>query len=269
MAFLDVNGVTLHYELKGTGEPLVLVHGAWTDLGEWNRIVDDLASTFTVLTYDRRGHSRSERPAGQGSMDEDGDDLAALLTALDMAPAHVVTNSGGGVVALRLAARRQALFRSLICHETPLFDLLGGERAAVMPESLQQMAEVNRLLAAGENEQGARLFVDIAFGQGFWRLLPMAMKETFIFNAPTFLDELNDGQLNLDEAAISRLTRPLHLTDGSKSQARFAAVNARLVELVPHATRETIVGAGHVPQLTAPAAYVDSIRRAIAAVPRT
>ena len=89
-------------------------------------VVPDLAEKFCVLSYDRRGRSRSERPVTQGSFDEDGDDLAALLEALELVPAHVVTNSGGGNIALRLATRRPDLFRSLSCHEPALWGLLEG-----------------------------------------------------------------------------------------------------------------------------------------------
>jgi pimeloyl-ACP methyl ester carboxylesterase len=96
VAEAEVNGVKLYYELHGSGEPLALVHGSWTDARAWRFVVPGLSEHFRVLIYDRRGHSRSARPAMQGSWDEDGDDLAALLEAADLLPAHVVANSGGG-----------------------------------------------------------------------------------------------------------------------------------------------------------------------------
>jgi alpha-beta hydrolase superfamily lysophospholipase len=83
----EVNGIKLYYELHGSGDALALVHGSWVDATAWRFVLAGLAESFRVLTYDRRGHSRSERPATQGSFDEDGDDLAALLEALDLAPA--------------------------------------------------------------------------------------------------------------------------------------------------------------------------------------
>jgi pimeloyl-ACP methyl ester carboxylesterase len=79
MATANVNGVQLFYELTGTGQiPVVLVHGSWGSHHTWDRVVPSLAESFQVLTYDRRGHSESERPAGQGSVREDVADLAAL-----------------------------------------------------------------------------------------------------------------------------------------------------------------------------------------------
>lgn len=112
-----INGAELYYELSGSGDPLVLVHGSWVDHTSWQLVVPDLARSFRVLAYDRRGYSLSERPLGQGSRREDEEDLAALVEALDLAPAHVVANSFGGSIALGLAARRPDLFRSLIVHE--------------------------------------------------------------------------------------------------------------------------------------------------------
>jgi pimeloyl-ACP methyl ester carboxylesterase len=102
-----VNGVDLFYELTGSGDPLVLVHGSWVDHNSWQFVVPDLARSFRVLTYDRRGHSLSERPLGQGSRREDEEDLAALMEALDLAPAYVVGNSFGGSIALGPGAWEQ------------------------------------------------------------------------------------------------------------------------------------------------------------------
>lgn len=67
-----INDVNLYWELAGRkGEPLVLVHGSWGDHHNWDGVVSELSKTFRVLTYDRRGHSKSERREAQGNMEED------------------------------------------------------------------------------------------------------------------------------------------------------------------------------------------------------
>jgi pimeloyl-ACP methyl ester carboxylesterase len=266
----EVNGISLYYELEGDGEPLVLVHGSWGDATNWAHVAPGLAETFRVLTYDRRGHSRSERPNTQGSVDEDGDDLAALLEALELAPAHVVTNSYGGNIALRLATRRPDLFRSLSCHEPPLWGLL--EDDAESQEMLQQAAHsleaVGRRIAVGDHEGAARQFVEeVAFRPGAWENeLPPETRAIFVTNAPTFLDELQDPDaLNVDREALSRLETPVRLTQGSESPSVFPRVIDRLVELIPRVARETIEGAAHVPQLTTPQRYVEIATHALRA----
>ncbi len=120
MAIETVNGVRLRYDLTGTGEvPVVLVHGSWVSHHNWDLAVPALAESFRVLTYDRRGHSESERPTGQGSVREDVADLAALIEHVGLAPAFVVGNSFGASIALRLAGEHPDLLRGLVAQEPP------------------------------------------------------------------------------------------------------------------------------------------------------
>lgn len=262
MTGLSANGVRLYYEEHGTGEPLALVHGSWTDATSWRFVVPGLAEAFGVLVYDRRGHSRSERPDAPGSVDEDGDDLAALLEALGLAPAHVVTNSFGGNIALRLATRRPDVFRSLSCHEPPLWSLLEGdaESQEMLEQAAASLEAVGRRIVEGDHEGAARQFVEeVAFGPGAWESeLPPETRAVFVGNAPTYLDELQDPvQLRIDHDALSRLEMPVRLTHGSEGLPVFRRAIDRLLELIPRASRESIEGAAHVPQLTTPERYVE------------
>jgi pimeloyl-ACP methyl ester carboxylesterase len=146
-----INGVQLYWELSGGGEPVVLVHGSWGDHLNWARVVPGLSNTLRIATYDRRGHSLSERP-GSGSIADDVADLAGLIEHLFDGPAHVVGNSFGAAIALRLAAQRPDLVRSLIVHEPPLFGLLEGhsEVRPVLTALQERIAAVVALLQAGD-----------------------------------------------------------------------------------------------------------------------
>jgi pimeloyl-ACP methyl ester carboxylesterase len=264
----EVNGVRLYYELHGNGEPLALVHGSWVDGTAWRFVVPGLAESFRVLVYDRRGHSRSERPEAPGSVDEDGDDLADLLKALELAPAHVVTSSFGGTIALRLATRRADVFRSLSCHEPPLWGLLEDdpESQELLRQGARSLEAIGSRIAEGDHEGAARQFVEqVAFGPGAWEnVLSPEGRAIFVQNAPTFLDELQDPNvLKIGEDALSRLEIPVRLTDGSESPPVFRRAIDRLTELIPRVTRETIEGAEHVPHLTGPERYVELTRRAV------
>lgn len=263
MPEVEVNGVRLHYELHGNGEPLALVHGAWVDATIWRFVVTDLAEKFRVLSYDRRGHSRSERPVTQGSFDEDGDDLAALLEALELVPAHVVTNSGGGNIALRLATRRPDLFRSLSCHEPALWGLLEEEPESqeILQQGACSLESVGRRIARGDHEGAARQSVEeVAVGPGAWdRELPPASRAIFVQNAPTAWT--SSGPEPVQHRRRGEM--PVRLTDGSESPPVFPRVIDRLVELIPRVARETIEGAAHVPHLTTPERYVEVTTRGV------
>ena len=275
MATSRINGIHTYWEINGIlGDPMVLVHGSWGDHRNWASVVPALSRSFRVLTYDRRGHSRSERPPGQGSVREDVADLAALLEGLRHAPAHVVGNSFGASIVLRLAAERPELFRSLIAHEPPLFGLLKDDPDAKKSLAAveQRISAVVSLLEAGERTTGARQFVEtIAFGPGAWSGLPREVKDTFVSNAATWLDEVNDKDaLEMDLDGLRGFTAPALLTMGDQSPPFFPPVVERVAAAMPRAEMRTYAGAGHVPHVSHPEQYVrvvaEFITRASASV---
>ncbi len=116
MPITTINGVRLFWEQTGDhGAPLVLVHRSWADHHSWDAVVPGLARTFRVFTYDRRGHSQSERLPAQGSIEEDIADLAALITTNGLAPVHVAGNSFGAAITLKLAAAQPDLSHPPSC----------------------------------------------------------------------------------------------------------------------------------------------------------
>ncbi|KOU24699.1 alpha/beta hydrolase [Streptomyces sp. WM6372] len=259
-----VNGVDLYYEVVGEGEPLVLVHGSWVDHETWQRVVPRLARSFRVLVYDRRGHSRSERPPGQGGRRQDEDDLASLIEILG-APAHVAANSFGASTALGLATRRPELLRSLTAHEPPLMGIVGDEDRELRPV-LQAMETaldgVLTALRAGEDRTGAQRFVDeVAIGPGAWERLSDRERETLTANAPTFADEHGDPDwAHLDLARLAGFPVPALLTFGSESPPWFPVIVGKLATALGGRARvRTLVGDGHVPHLTHPDRYADDL----------
>jgi pimeloyl-ACP methyl ester carboxylesterase len=272
MTTATINGVQLYWELTGrSGEPLVLVHGSWGDHHNWDLVAPGLAAAFRVLTFDRRGHSQSERLVGPGSVEEDASDLEGLIETLGLAPAHIIGNSFGGSIVLRLATRRPDLFRTLSVHEPPLFDLLADQPEAqgALSEIRGRITAVARLLETGAAMAGARQFVEtIAFGPGTWDQLPAALRETFVFNAPTWLDEIRDPlSLHVDLRKLRGFARPAMLSGGSDSPPFFGAVLGKLAGALPRATRATIAGAGHVPHVSHPNHYVRLVTEFASTVP--
>jgi pimeloyl-ACP methyl ester carboxylesterase len=264
MSTTRVDGVELYYELTGDGAPLALVHGSWGDATNWRFVLPGLAQNFRVLTYDRRGHSRSSRPATPVRIDDDGDDLGTLLEALELAPAHVATISYGGNIALRLACRRPKLFRSLTCHEPPLFGFLDDDPDAqvTLARDAKTLAAIGQRIADGDSEGGARQFVEeVMAGPGAWdNALPADEKAIMVRNAPMFLEQLQDPDVNtVDRDALTRMQVPVRLTSGTKSPPIHARVIQRLMDAMPDATHEVIDGADHVPHVTAPQHYVEAV----------
>lgn len=264
MPTVRVNSVNLHYRISGSGDiPLVLVHGSWDSHRDWDALLPYLSGPFRILSYDRRGHSRSERPAGPGSVREDVDDLAGLIQVLDLGPAWVVGNSFGASIALRLAGQQPELLRGLIAHEPPLFGLLGDEPelAPVLEDAARHIGAVVERVAAGDHAGAAEQFVEtVALGPGGWSQVPAWMREVFIENAPTFLDEARDpDQLVFELDGVRHFHRPALLTLGGRSPPMFAPVVRRLARALPRVTVQGFEEAGHVPHSTHPRAYAAAI----------
>jgi pimeloyl-ACP methyl ester carboxylesterase len=190
-------------------------------------------------------------------------DLAALIEALDFAPAHIVGNSFGGSIVLRLAGERPDLFRSLIVQEPPLFSLLTDEPdgQAMLQTLKARIDAVEELLEAGDMEGGVRQFVEtIAFGPGVWEQIPPEIKRIVIFNATTFLDERRDPEaLSIDLARLRHFPHPALLTTGEQSPPFFSPIVDKVAKVLPHAERKTFLEAGHEPEDSHPELYVATI----------
>jgi pimeloyl-ACP methyl ester carboxylesterase len=120
---------------QGLGQSLLFIAGSTGDAGNFTRVADLLADEFTVVTYDRRGNSRSERPAGwtTTSVSEQTDDAAGIIRRLGLEPAVVFGASAGGAIALDLMLRHPHLVRAGILQEPALFSVLPDPVAALAP----------------------------------------------------------------------------------------------------------------------------------------
>jgi len=128
MPEIAVNGTVLHYEEQGSGEPLVLLHGGGgTALLHFKHEIPALAERYRVIAPDLRGYGRSSPPRDfpPGFYARDAADMAALIQALGIAPAHLCGFSDGGIVALLLAADYPETARTLA---------VWGAEARILPQ---------------------------------------------------------------------------------------------------------------------------------------
>lgn len=114
----DSNGVRIRYEVQGRGEPVVLVHGFLaTALVNWGfpGIVRDLARDYQVITYDQRGHGKSDKPENPEAYGlEMVNDLVGLMDHLSVKRAHVVGYSMGGMIVIKAIVDHPERFRSAV-----------------------------------------------------------------------------------------------------------------------------------------------------------
>jgi pimeloyl-ACP methyl ester carboxylesterase len=261
MPTATVNGVKIHYEATGEGDPMVLVHGGLGSYPWMDPIAPRLAGSFRVISYDRRGHGRSELPDGQMKVHEHVADLAALIEELGPAPAWVVGNSAGACVVLRLAGERPDLLRGLTVHEPPLFQWLVQDPATAPlgAASVNAIGSMAQRIASGDHAGAAEELLEAMVGPGSWAKLPARLQQESTANAPKAPRDDVQGVLNCDPDRLRKFARPALLTLGDESPPWFAPIVEKVAALLPHAEVVTVRGAGHIPQVTHPEMYAETI----------
>ena len=117
--YADVNGLKMYYEIHGTGQPLVLLHGGLGGIIEFGQVLPALAKTRQIIAVELQGHGHTadiDRPLSYEQM---ADDVAALIKSLGLKNADVLGYSMGGGVALQTAIRHPDVVRKLVLVSTP------------------------------------------------------------------------------------------------------------------------------------------------------
>jgi pimeloyl-ACP methyl ester carboxylesterase len=106
MPKVQVGDVNLNYDLHGKGEPLLMIMGLGASSAAWDpELVEDLARSFRVITFDNRGTGQSDKPDAPYSIEMFADDAAGLLKKLEVPRAHIFGVSMGGMIAQEFALR--------------------------------------------------------------------------------------------------------------------------------------------------------------------
>lgn len=114
-----INGVDLHFEVTGRGEPLLWLHGAMGCGTDWRYVFAEPPAGFQVIAPDLRGHGASTNPSGQFTCRQCALDVQALLRHLGLPRVKAIGLSGGGIVLLHLATLAPAVVESMVVVSAP------------------------------------------------------------------------------------------------------------------------------------------------------
>lgn len=134
---IPVNGIKMYYEISGTGEPLLLLHGGLGSIGMFAPVMSALSAGRQVIAVDLYGHGRTALTDRSMNLIDMGDDLAALLKQLGFAQVDVLGYSMGGGAGLRLAIQHPEMVRRLAVVSA------GFSRDGFYPDILAQQVQVN------------------------------------------------------------------------------------------------------------------------------
>ena len=113
---IQLEDFLMHYEEKGDGEPLVLLHGNGEDLGYFAGQMEYFREAYRVIALDTRGHGESERGTAPFTLEQFGRDLYDCLRKMETGPVHLLGFSDGGNIALAFGREHPEMVRSLILN---------------------------------------------------------------------------------------------------------------------------------------------------------
>jgi pimeloyl-ACP methyl ester carboxylesterase len=258
----EVNGTRLYYETRGHGPTVLLIPGAYGDAGVFAQTADRLANEFTVITYDRRGNSRSPKPAAWTvtSLAEQAADAAGLIRALGAEPAAAFGTSGGAEILLEIVLRDPGVLRGGIVHEPPMMGVLAN--AAELGAMFQQI--VGDAIARGGVRGATELFLRMNMRDDVYESLDPAFRTRLLSNDEVFFGaELQAMAAYVADAGdLATVKLPVFAAAGSRDRPEELRYQVDAAAWVAEAlgTHLFEFPGWHVPYLSHVDDFVDALR---------
>lgn len=262
MDTLEVNGAILAYEVYGSGEPALLIHGALIADSLMPLVKEPILSEkFSLILYHRRGYGSSSRTKSSTSIVQQAADSKALLHHLGIPRAHMLGHSLGACIALQLTLEDTDIVHSLALLEPAL---IIGSSGPSYRDSLQQGWQRFR----NENhEQLVDEFLQSRFGKGYRTALEQILPGAFdqaVADASTAFEQEIPALLawSFGEGEASRIRQPVLAIYGSESialWARFGETQRLMLDWFPNIQGFLLPGAAHGLQMQNPRGMAEAL----------
>jgi len=255
VAASDPVGRRISYREAGFGSPVMLLHSTASNGGQWKSLTNALKGHYRVVSPDLPGYGGSVEIGGQEGLRGDAAPVIDLIEEVG-APVDLVGHSYGGAVALKIAADRPELVRSLCLIEPVAFHLLrnaGGQDRALYEQVLSLEAAVRGGAAIGVPGSGMARFIDFWNGEGAWTRLEPDFRAQLCRQADRVL--ANFASIAREPASFAPLRAiecPTLIVRGERSPAPARRIAELLACAIPGGVLAEIPGAGHMAPLTHP-----------------
>jgi pimeloyl-ACP methyl ester carboxylesterase len=252
-----VNGVELEYDVKGLGEPIVLLHGGL--LADENTPLMSqtaLTSRYQVINYHRRSFAGSQKVPGPATIEDQVADCHALMRHLGVKRAHVMGHSLGGVIGIQLAYSHPESVQSLALMEPAIMAAVAKAEKHYDAQASQQkfmegMAKVNEIYARGDRRGALEAFLQTRAGEAFRDVLNFLLKtgefETAVKDADTFLQVEMPAAYRWEftPQQAAEIKAPVLSILGANSPIRAQKVQEFLVSWISHTEKLVLPNAEH------------------------
>jgi non-heme chloroperoxidase len=245
-------GVSVHYVDRGSGTPVVFIHGGGRDYRYWDRHLAPFAERYRVVAYSRRYAPPNDNApmVPDYSAVVDAADLVALVRRLDLGAAHFIGASIGGVAALFLAVQHPELVRSLVLAEPPVLrwalNLPGGAPLfdRFYNDAFRPAGEAFR---AGESERAMALLTDAFLGPGTFAQFSETRRRRVMRAARDWAAQTMATAPFPDLApdAVRAIAAPTLLLSGARTIPLHSLIDDELARLLPSCERVVIPDASH------------------------
>lgn len=258
---IEANGIQLAYREEGTGEPVVFVHGAVSDLRAWEPIRPAISDRHRFIAPTMRYFGTDDWPdrGDRFGVATHAEDIAAFIRALDLGPVNLVGWSYGANVATAAALANPELVRTLILFEPALSSLVEeGEAGDAAREAESRMfGPVGPAVQAGNAEKTTRLLIEGVFQMqpgGFDRQ-PPEIRAVQLENARTMPLLWNAPPWNVTCEMLRGLDRPTLIVHGAESNAYWPHVAEEMAGCMPDARVAAQPGVNHDGPIRDPAGF--------------
>jgi pimeloyl-ACP methyl ester carboxylesterase len=240
-----VNGGEIEYEVRGTGEPVLLIHGALIADSFLPMMDEPALANYRVVRYHRRGYAGSSAPASTDRQSADAADAVALLRRLGIERAHIVGHSGGGRIALQLTLDAPEVVHSLTLIEPSGLGPVPG--ASAFAEEVGRAAQER--YRAGDAAGAVDIFLRAVLGPN-WRAeiartLPGAPEQA-VRDAPAdFGGPPSTAPRYFDKEQLARISRPVLYVWGTETFPIVKEVSQQIHSWIPRAEVHAVPGVGH------------------------
>jgi pimeloyl-ACP methyl ester carboxylesterase len=247
MERVQLNGADIEYEVRGSGAPVVFIHGSILSDG-FVPVIEQtgIAENFQIVHYRRRGYAGSSRSVAGMTMQGWAGDCIALLNHLGIASAHVAGHSFGAGIALQMAIDAPGRVRKLALLEPPLLSLVpsGGQFTA-------WAASVREIYDSGDKTAAMDIVLAGAYGQDYRRFTDIALPAGAFDRAVSDIDTYFQVELgamqhwNITIEGLKDIRCPVLSMRGSDTLPVFFEGAELLQQWIPEIDKALIPRASH------------------------